>query len=140
MRIYVCPLLTSWVNRYWGIFWIDGSSVDRLKETLVSNVAEKAGVSKDHEAALYWLSNEDESWLLAIDNADDPDVDLIRFLPQGANGNILITTRFQCSIISTVGSVAFYGMNNSDATQLFFKIAGTTTDAQGEATDRRILS
>jgi tetratricopeptide (TPR) repeat protein len=39
-----------------------------------------------------WLSGKDH-WLLIIDNADDPRLDISRFFPSGTKGSILITTR-----------------------------------------------
>jgi hypothetical protein len=39
-----------------------------------------------------WLSGKDH-WLLIIDNADDPKLDISRFFPRGTKGSILITTR-----------------------------------------------
>ncbi|KAK1908964.1 hypothetical protein CFE70_009146 [Pyrenophora teres f. teres 0-1] len=113
----------KFLNRYWGVFWIDGASEDRLKSSLISNVAEKGGVGKNHEAALHWLSNQDEDWLLIIDNADNPNVDLVDFFPQGANGHVLITTRNQDCTYGNIGSMAFSGMHESDTNELFVRVA-----------------
>jgi hypothetical protein len=124
---------------YWGVFWIDGATVDRLKDSLTSNVAEKGGVGKNYEAALHWLSNQDEDWLLIIDNADDPDLDLLEFFPQGANGHVLITTRNQDCTFGNIGSMAFYGMQESDANELFLKVANIAESTENKQHVRNIL-
>jgi hypothetical protein len=113
--------------------------VDRLKESLTSNVAEKGGVGKNHEAALHWLSHQDEDWLLIIDNADDPDLDLLEFFPQGANGHVLITTRNQACTFHNIGSMAFDGMDESDANELFLKVANITESVENKQHVREIL-
>ena len=78
---------------FWGVFWIDGRSRQLLKQTLLQNVARVRGVDANEKAALHWLSNLEERWLLIIDNADDPGIGLDDYLPKGNRGHVLITTR-----------------------------------------------
>ena len=111
----------------------------RLKDSLTSNIAEKGGVGKNYEAALHWLSNQDEDWLLIIDNADDPDLDLLEFFPQGANGHVLITTRNQDCTFGNIGAMAFYGMQESDANELFLKVSNITESPENNQYVRMIL-
>ena len=113
--------------------------MDRLKDSLTSNVAEKGGVGKNYEAALHWLSNQDEDWLLIIDNVDDPDLDLLEFFPQGANGHVLITTRNQDCTFGNIGSMAFHGMQESDANELFLRVANITESTENKQLVREIL-
>ncbi|CAI9625001.1 unnamed protein product [Alternaria burnsii] len=127
-------------ERYWGVFWVDGASADRLKDSLVLNVAHKGGVGEKHEAALHWLSNQNEDWLLIIDNADDPDLGLMEFFPKGANGHVLITTRDQDCALGNVGSMSFYGMHETDASELFFKVANVKESAENKSLVRDILN
>lgn len=84
--------LTDVLLSFWGIFWIDGRSERDLKRTL-SKVAKIGGLDTNVKAALTWLTNLDKSWLLIIDNADDPDVNLENYIPAGDRGHVLITTR-----------------------------------------------
>ncbi|KAF8143439.1 hypothetical protein K438DRAFT_1633587, partial [Mycena galopus ATCC 62051] len=44
---------------------------------------------------LGWLLGKREPWLLFLDNADDPQVDLNSFVPRCNHGNIIITSRNQ---------------------------------------------
>ncbi|CAA9965141.1 NB-ARC and TPR domain protein [Pyrenophora teres f. maculata] len=119
-------------NRYWGVFCIDGASEDRLKSSLISDVAEKGGVGKNHEAALHWLSNQDEDWLLIIDNADNQNVDLVEFFPQGANGHVLTTTRNKDCTYDNIGSMAFSGMHESDGNELLVRVAKATKSPENK--------
>ncbi|KAJ7168641.1 hypothetical protein C8R46DRAFT_821879, partial [Mycena filopes] len=43
--------------------------------------------------ALNWLQSKQEDWLLLLDNADDPEMNLNKFIPKCAHGNIVITSR-----------------------------------------------
>ncbi|KAL3450886.1 hypothetical protein BJX65DRAFT_322376 [Aspergillus insuetus] len=80
------------VVRYWGIFWIDGSSRESAKHSF-AEIARIGGTEQNNKAAKYWLSNLSKPWLLLIDNADDPDIDVMDFIPAGERGVILITTK-----------------------------------------------
>lgn len=121
------------------MFWIDGTSVATLENTLVTNVASVVGVNKHYKEALNWLSNEEQEWLLIIDNADDFDDDLHKYFPQGANGHVLITTRNQDCLSNNVGSVAFDGMQRDDANKLFFKLAKIPHTAKNQSLVDEIL-
>ena len=64
-----------------------------------------------------------EDWLLVLDNFDDIQVKIDRFLPVGASGSVLITTRDR----NVIGSVATTGfaltaMDSLDAERLFLQI------------------
>jgi hypothetical protein len=77
---------------FWGIFWIDASTEERVVQTY-SSIAKIAGVEPNANAAMHWLSNLDTTWLLIIDNADDPEMDIEKYFPKGNRGRILVTTR-----------------------------------------------
>ena len=64
-----------------------------------------------------------EDWLLVLDNSDDTRVNIDGFLPIGASGSILITTRDR----NAIGSVASSGLpltatGSLDAERLFLRI------------------
>ncbi|KAL1607692.1 hypothetical protein SLS60_002627 [Paraconiothyrium brasiliense] len=122
---FCCKFATQTQNHFWGIFWVDGSSRDRLNHTFAQNVSKIGGVDANKNAALNWLSNLADPWLLIIDNADDPDLDLNDYFPRGANrGHILITTRspFNKSY-GTVGDgyFEFHGLRGQEASCLLLK-------------------
>ena len=51
------------------------------------------GSEPNENAGKSWLSSRQQPWLLIIDNADDPDLDVTRYFPGGERGTILLTTR-----------------------------------------------
>ena len=78
------------------------------------------------DAGKYWLSNCEERWLLIINNADDPSLDLPALFPEGDRGHILVTTRNPNLIVhGTVGAIEFRGMKPRDASVLLLKAAVT---------------
>ena len=72
-----------------------------------------------------WLSNASESWVLILDNADDPGLDLSAYFPVGNRGVILITSRNpECKVHATVGSYELGAMSEDEAVTLILKTAG----------------
>jgi len=112
---------------FWGVFWVNGSSHMHLKRTFSTNVSAIGKVEANVNAALHWLSNRTEPWLLIIDNADDPDLKLDEYLPKGNRGCILITTRNPSNkSYGTVGSkyFEFQGLKYEEANHLLLTAAG----------------
>ena len=72
----------------------------------------------------YWLSTFPRPWLLVIDNADDPDLDLSSLLPPGNAGHILITTRNpHVSAYATVRKIRLTRMDPEEAIELLLRSA-----------------
>ncbi|KAI1510557.1 Tetratricopeptide repeat domain-containing protein [Pyrenophora tritici-repentis] len=118
---------TQFCSNFWGVFWVDGSSRSRLKQTFSQNVSKIGKVDLNENAALHWLSNLSLPWLLIIDNADDPDLKLPDYFPRGNRGHVLITTRDPGKkAYGTVGDryFEFQGLSTSDASSLLLKAAG----------------
>ncbi|QRV77417.1 kinesin light chain [Ceratobasidium sp. AG-Ba] len=63
--------------------------------TPLAGFANEKNIGGSHDSALKWLGNQREKWLMIIDNADDPDVDIRRYFPTGDHGSILVTTRIK---------------------------------------------
>lgn len=76
------------------VIFADATSITSIKATL-EDFAMRKGIGDTHEATLRWLTSTTTRWLLVIDNADDPSVNVVRYLPEGSGGRILITTRNQ---------------------------------------------
>ncbi|KAJ6547806.1 hypothetical protein DFH09DRAFT_1087554 [Mycena vulgaris] len=62
-------------------------------DTCLKNIAATHNTGNTAQEALEWLSSRPAEWLLFFDNADDPQINLNKFLPQCKHGNILITSR-----------------------------------------------
>ncbi|KAH8691517.1 hypothetical protein BGW36DRAFT_432067 [Talaromyces proteolyticus] len=78
--------------------------------------------------AMSWLANLSENWLLIIDNADDPKIDVCKYCPSSIYGNILITTRNRdCRRIATAGNQEIAEMSVEDGITLLLKVADKST-------------
>nr|GAT47417.1 predicted protein [Mycena chlorophos] len=73
-------------------FKVDASSAETLNAGYKA-IAEFKKIGSTMEDAQIWLSSATKSWILLLDNADDIHLDLRKYLPLGAQGNILITSR-----------------------------------------------
>ncbi len=83
-----------------------------------------------------WLANTRHSWLLIIDNADDPKIDYATFFPSGNNGNIILTTRnLQCRDYATVGFEHLDHLDLQGARSLLFKAAGTKESLREDSSE-----
>lgn len=110
---------------YWGIFWINASSDELAKQTF-QDIAKIGGVADSMTAAKYWLSNLKYRWLLIIDNADNPEIRVDQYFPEGERGHILLTTRIPAHRdYGTVGSQYFHfeGLDRNDGNDLLLKAA-----------------
>ena len=84
------------------------------------------------DASLRWLVNQRHGqWLLFFDNADEVDLNLKKFFPPCASGNILVTTRNQALRCYTTkdSDQNVTGMDRKDATNLLLRLS------QAEETD-----
>ena len=133
------------VIRYWGIFWIDAST-DENVESGFSYLGQLAGKGSSLAAGMHWLSNCTQPWLLVLDNADDPEMDVSKYFPAGGRGHILITTRNPGAVeYATVGNFRFHGMDPEEAVHLLLRSAhmlssGTKAEPQAEILARDIAS
>src|SRR5204862_4720224 len=72
-----------------------------------------------------WLAHLSRSWLLILDNADDPKFDYANYFPSGNRGSILMTTRARfCSNYQTVGCEEMGFLGDADARELLLKTSG----------------
>lgn len=85
--------------RFQHILFVDASSLESLQSGLISRVRAIGYeyTPKTPQEALEILARPDDNittdWLVILDNADDPGIDISRFLPVCEHGSILITTR-----------------------------------------------
>lgn len=110
-------------NRYRGIFWIDASSPSNA-ENSYAELGSLFGKGRTSAAGKYWLSTFPRPWLLVIDNADDPTLDLSSMLPPGNAGQILITTRNPDFVsYSTIQPIRLTNMDPQEAIELLLRSA-----------------
>ncbi|KAF8598129.1 TPR-like protein, partial [Ceratobasidium sp. AG-I] len=112
-------------NLFWDVFYIDATS-HQIASAGLSALAKAANAGITQEEALGWLESKQERWLLVLNNADDPKLNLQQFFPKCTHGDILITTRNQEMRTHTRGTGYFCrvgGMLPEDARELMLKVS-----------------
>ena len=111
-------------SSFCGVFWVEISSPSIAKSNFTS-VARSLGYSLDTiDEVLQLMSNLKTSWLLILDNADDPDFDYQGYFPSGATGTIIMTSRVaDCSWYGTIGSETLTSLGQEECVELFLKAA-----------------
>ena len=119
-----CITLFTKSSRFWGIFWVDVSDYSRAEAGFLSIAGQLQIPLQKWEDVLQELVNLKKSWLLVLDNADDPNVDYQRYFPTGSSGVVILTTRNdQCRIYAVGGLINLEGLSDIDAQSLLFNVA-----------------
>lgn len=116
--------------RFWDVFYIDATSRQTISAGLTA-LAKASNAGGTPEEALAWLVSREERWLLLLNNADDPKLNLQEFFPNCTHGDILITTRNQQMRAHTQepqSYCAVSGMLPDDALALMLTTSGTGGD------------
>lgn len=112
------------------MFWVD-CTTEATAEDGFAFLGEKAGKGCEQGAGQAWLSQTFKPWLLVLDNANDPDMDLSRFIPVTGNGHIIITTRNPgAQLHNTVGYFSFKGMDPEESITLLLRLAYPEREAR----------
>ncbi|KAH8911299.1 hypothetical protein BR93DRAFT_326599 [Coniochaeta sp. PMI_546] len=105
-------------HEYTAVFTIRAASPETIKESYC-NIGLLAGLQPTESAGRHFLAQQKEPWLLIVDNADDPSLQLCRLFPPGGAAHILITTRVRdFRQDGTRGSLELKGLRESEALQL----------------------
>lgn len=145
-------------GRYTSIFWIDGTRNDTAAASIEASVRELRAhyvINGLHESPRYrlieealnststsereqlarenllkWLSYPDNrSWLMIIDNVDDPEAfDIRTLLPPKSGGSILITSR-RSDLAMNWKPIEVLGMEDSEALSLLEQSGKVTLEA-----------
>ncbi|KAF8182458.1 hypothetical protein K438DRAFT_1159049 [Mycena galopus ATCC 62051] len=123
-------------SRFSDIFFIDTSTIVTI-ETGLKNIAIAKGFGNSPQDGLLWLTHKVEEWLLFFDNADDPSINLIEFIPLCNHGNIIITSRNPGLCIYAGSHSLISDMEEEDAVALLLKSAvqNTTIHTEQVATE-----
>ena len=94
-------------------------------EQSFSVLARSCQAGDDAAAFMKWLASQTDHWLLILDNADDPSLEISEWFPVGARGNVIITTRNPgLGIVATAQSASVDQMDSEEATTLLLRAAG----------------
>ena len=127
-------------SKYSGVLWIDASS-DENAEAGYAHLGQEMGKGASYAAGVHWLSRYPNPWLLILDNADDPDMDILKYIPDGVRGHIIITTRNPNAIMhANAGHLRFRGMDPEEAVDLLLRTASADTDPTSANSQNRTLA
>ena len=106
------------------MFWVDMDNPTTAKRDFIA-VAKLLGRSAETvPEALQVLATTERSWLLILDNADDPDFDYQVYFPPGYRGAVLMTSRIaECRRYSPDAFEALEGLKGEDSRHLLLKAA-----------------
>ena len=130
--MHLCTRLIPNLSRFSDVFYIDASTEETIS-TGLANIALSKGIGKSEKAILDWFSRQREEWLLVLDNADDPTLNLRPYLPSCAHGNILITSRNREICFYAPQSYQVSDMRPEDARDLLLQVARHEHDNENEA-------
>ncbi|KAF8128828.1 P-loop containing nucleoside triphosphate hydrolase protein [Mycena galopus ATCC 62051] len=108
---------TSFTNR----LLVDASSTETI-ETGLKNIALAKQIGNSSQDGLRWLASQHEAWIMFLDNADNPKINLNQFFPKCNHGNVIITTRNPNLKIYGAHSLVS-DLDESDAIALLLKSA-----------------
>lgn len=80
-------------REHWSdIVYADATSAETVEAALKA-FAELKGIGSTYQSAIQWLASNQGHWLFVLDNADDPSMDIVKYLPGSSYLSVLITTR-----------------------------------------------
>lgn len=100
-----------------------------MAEGSFKHIAKCGGVEPVVSTVKHWLSKSTKPWLLIIDNADELNLEVEKYIPPGPMGLTLITTRNTAHRhLGTIGigNYQFESLSREDASQLLLKVAKIT--------------
>ena len=111
------------------MFWVDVDKPSTAEKNFIA-IAKLLGHSVESvPEALRILTNTHQSWLLILDNADDPEFDYQTYLPSGTHGAVLMTSRVaECRGYSPDAFEALGGLEEQDSKELLLKAAGLSPE------------
>ncbi|KAL5312995.1 hypothetical protein ACEPPN_019421 [Leptodophora sp. 'Broadleaf-Isolate-01'] len=121
----ICLQVASLMKqKFWGVFWVDVDKSSTAERDFIA-AAKLLGRSVESvPEALQVLATTHQSWLLILDNADDPEFDYQIYLPSGNYGAVFMTSRVaECRRYSPDAFEALEGLEEQDSKELLLKAA-----------------
>ncbi|CCA75867.1 related to tetratricopeptide repeat domain protein-Neosartorya fischeri [Serendipita indica DSM 11827] len=133
-------LATNWIQEHERSFSrvivVDASSQSQLEADLERSIRSLGPeYSKmTWKDAVAYLDGKEKDWLLFVDNADPPGLDLRPYLPCSINGATLITTRNSaCVAYAPDGAIHVGGLEENEAVNLLHTAANITPISDAES-------
>ena len=111
------------------MFWVDVDKPSTAAKNFIT-IAKLLGHSIESvPEALQALATTHQSWLLILDNADDPEFNYQTYLPSGTHGAVLMTSRVaDCRGYSPDAFESLGGLKEQDSKELLLKAAGLSPE------------
>ncbi|KAL5321236.1 hypothetical protein ACEPPN_012050 [Leptodophora sp. 'Broadleaf-Isolate-01'] len=121
----ICLQVASLMKqKFWGIFWVDVDKPSTAERDFIAITKQLGHSIKTIHEGLQVLATTERSWLLILDNADDPDFDYQVYFPSGNRGAVLMTSRVaECRRYSQDAFEALEGLEEQDSKELLLKAA-----------------
>src|SRR5882672_5853454 len=120
------------LSRFSDVFYVDASTKDTISAHL-GQISLSKGIGESEKATLDWLSMQRKEWLILLDNADDPTLNLRSYFPRCSHGNILITSRNRDTCSHALQFCQVSDMRPEDARDLFLQITRLESTNEIEA-------
>jgi NB-ARC domain len=131
--------LTCFMYSFWNVYDVDASS-ERTMDSGFEAIAREEGIGETAEDALLWLSRQHREWLLFLDNADDPDINLRKYFPSCNHGNIIVTSRNgECCVHAPSSNCHVSGMNTEEAICLLLGFSTVKDSAENHTLASQIV-
>ncbi|KAL5324993.1 hypothetical protein ACEPPN_006115 [Leptodophora sp. 'Broadleaf-Isolate-01'] len=121
----ICLQVASLMKQqFWGVFWVDVDKPSTAERDFIAATKMLGHPLDSIPEALQVLATTHQSWLLILDNADDPEFDYQIYLPSGNHGAVLMTSRVaECRRYSPDAFQALEGLEEQDSKELLLKAA-----------------
>lgn len=98
------------------------------------DISRRCGLDESSKSAVSWLQDTSQPWLLILDNADVPTINLSPYLPAGIHGSVLITSRLpECARkYSNAGNDYYERLAEETAVELLLRSCGINPIAWSE--------
>jgi hypothetical protein len=105
------------------VFWVDVGKASTAESDFIAT-AKRLGQPVERLCdALQVLASTKQSWLLILDNANDPNFDYQAYFLSGTHGAILVISRVSyCKEYSPDANKALESLKDKDPQELLFKI------------------
>ncbi|KAH9216666.1 P-loop containing nucleoside triphosphate hydrolase protein [Leptodontidium sp. 2 PMI_412] len=112
-------------EEFWGIFWVDVDNPSTAERDFIAVAKLLGHTTESVPEALQVLATTYQSWLLILDNADDPEFDYQVYFLAGSHGAVLMTSRVaECRQYSPDAFEVLEGLGEDDSKALLLKAAG----------------
>ncbi|KAK0224863.1 hypothetical protein EDD85DRAFT_228926 [Armillaria nabsnona] len=116
-------------SRFLHVWFFDVTS-DATLAADFKKLSKAAGIGESVDDVQDFLERMHKDWLIIFDNADDPRVDLSKYIPQCNHGNVIITSRL--TEVHQMASPGFHldfpDLGQSEAVDLLLKHAHEDSD------------